>query len=87
MLFTNRDMIRAYIRREKAKAGLEIAEEDDAQEEVEEAHKDVVRHCIYKMTNQTAVKHLGDIQEMVDVWMNFVKNNKRFQIVQNRFTG
>lgn len=80
-------MIRAYIRREKAKAGLEIAEEDDAQEEVEEAHKDVVRHCIYKMNNQTAVKQLGDIQEMVDVWMNFVKNNKRFQIVQNRFTG
>lgn len=39
------------------------------------------------MNNQTAVKQLGDIQEMVDVWMNFVKNNKRFQIVQNRFTG
>ena len=51
MLFTNRDVIRAYIRREKAKAGFEMNDEpgnaqEDAQDDMEEAHKDVVRHCI-----------------------------------------
>lgn len=75
MLFTNRDVIRAYIRREKAKAGLEIADEDDAQEDMEEAHKDVVRHCINKMNHQkpfNALDSEGYLQEMVDVWQSFI---------------
>ena len=61
MLFTNRDLIRAYIRREKSNGeGLSDDEDDDAQETMEEAHKDVVRHCIQKMNNQKPYRQ-GDV--------------------------
>ena len=87
MLFTNRDVIRAFQRREKAKAGLQIVDEGVSDEEdVDEANKDEVRHCIKKL-NKEKPQQPGDAKEMVDVWLNFIKNNKRFQIVQNRVNG
>ena len=68
------DVIRAYRLRKEIEAGLvDVTEEaDDIMDEVEMAHREALKSYIKNIDQLESRRPLGDIQEMVDVWYNFV---------------